>query len=216
MNILIKFPCRARPEKFKSTLQKHLNHLSNDNKIKFVFSFDEDDSKMNNDDIKNFLQNLDIDYDLFYGNNKNKIEAINSNLDNQDFDILILVADDMIPIIKDYDKIICDLINKSIYGLDSTIHFNTSRWADILDIWCIMGKKYYDRFKYIYHPQYKSIFCDNEYTEVSKILGRSIFSELCPFIHTNENGDETEVRNWQFNQEDWLVYDERRKNNFFL
>ena len=212
--ILIKFPSRGRPEKFKSTLEKHIESLSKDNDIKFVFSFDNDDLTMNNDEIKLYLSNLPIKNEFFYGDSQNKIQAINANLENQDFDILILVADDMIPILKDYDKLICNLFESAVYGLDSILHFYTAMWADKLDIWCIMGKKYYDRFGYIYHPDYKSIFADNEYTEVSKILDRNIFSTESPFFHDYQTGDETEVKNWQFNSEDWLIFEKRKKINY--
>ena len=191
MNILIKFPSRGRPEKFKSTLLNHLRHLSGKHKIKFVFSFDEDDATMNNDDIRQFLKNLKIDYKVYYGKSKNKIEAINADMNHKRFDILILIADDM-------------------------IHFNTSMWADILDIWCIMGKKYYDRFKYIYNPEYKTINCDNEYTEVATMLNRRIFSEIMPFQHHHQTGDDTEARNWYFNNEDGVTYHRRKEKNFYI
>ena len=136
----------------------------------------------------------------------------------KNFDILILIADDMIPILKNYDELICDIFEKSENKLDSTIHFNTPRWGNLLDVWCIMGKKYYDRFGYIYHPSYKTIAADNEYTEVAEMLGKKIFSEICPFEHRNDLqiGDDTEVRNWKFNNEDGTNFYERKQNNFDL
>lgn len=213
MRFLFKYPSRGRPEKFKSTLLLHLNHLSNKNDYKFIFSFDNDDKLMNNEDIKLFIKNLNINYDVFYGDNKTKVEAINANLENQNFDILVLVSDDMIPHLKDYDEVIRKIIEKSENGLDTIIHFNTPMWADILDIWCIMGKKYYDRFNYIYHPNYKSISCDNEYTEVAKMLNKYIFSEISPFDH-NFQSDNTSLKNWYFNVEDDKTYWERKKINF--
>jgi len=212
MKILFKFPSRGRPEKFKYTLTEHLKHLSNENEYRFVFTFDENDLTMNNQEIVDFINSLNINHVINYGYSQNKIEAINADLDNEkDFDVLMLIADDMYPVQLNYDKIIEEVITNSELGLDCTIHFNTARWSNILDIWCVMGKTYYERFNYIYHPDYKSIFCDNEYTEVSTMLNRRIFSEHCPFHHENITGDETEVKNWHFNNEDWTTY-ERRKN----
>jgi hypothetical protein len=166
--------------------------------------------------ISEFIKELNISYEIFYGDSKNKIEAINANLDNQDFDILILIADDMIPIINNYDEIIVDLFQKSENYLDSTIHFYTARWAHELDIWNIMGKTYYNRFNYIYHPSYQSIFSDNEYTEVSKILNKRITSEISPFVHDWIVGDETEAKNWAYNNDDWRTYEYRKTINFDL
>jgi len=213
MKFLFKFASRGRPEKFKNVLTQHLKHLSNKNEYKFIFSFDNDDPTMKNDEIIDFIRKLDINYQIFYGDNKTKIQAYNANLENQDFDILILLQDDMFPCLQDYDELIRDIITTNSNGLDTTIHFNTATWADLLDIWCVMGKKYYDRFNYIYHPDYKSICCDNEYTEVAKMLNRSIFSEKCPFFH-NPIQDEITAKNWYSNASDNETYQRRKQINF--
>lgn len=213
MKFLFKFPSRSRPNIFKSTLKKHISFLSGKNEYKFIFTFDVDDPSMNNESIRKYLKDLNINFELFYGFSKNKIEAINANMENHDFDILVLIADDMIPILKDYDEIIKNLLINSEYGLDSMVHFYTSRWADILDVWCIMGKKYYDRFNYIYHPEYKSICADNEYTEVATILNRRIFSTIQPFHHENRD-DSLSQKNWYFNTEDDRTYYRRKSINF--
>ena len=72
MNILIKIPCRGRPKKFKETILKYQNQLSNKHNVNFIFSFDNDDLLMNSDDIKQFLNQFN-NVTYFYGNNKNKI-----------------------------------------------------------------------------------------------------------------------------------------------
>jgi hypothetical protein len=216
MKILFKFPSRGRPEKFKETLTEHLKMLSNKNDYKFIFTFDTDDETMNNPQIREYLESLKINCKINYGNSTNKIQAINANMDDDDFDILILIADDMIPILPNYDELICDLFNNSEHKLDSTIHFATAMWAHLLDVWCIMGKKYYDRFGYIYHPDYKSISADNEYTEVSIMLGRTILCHSTPFIHNFLTGDSTAVRNHQYNTDDYWAYVKRKEINFGL
>ncbi len=216
MNFLFKMPSRGRPERFKSTLQTHLNCLSGKYNYKFIFSFDNDDETMKGQDILDFLNQTNIDYEVNFGDNKNKIEAINANMDNRDFDILVLIADDQIATMGNYDERIVEIFEKSEHGLDSMIHFYTPRWSFELDVWNIMGKKYYDRFGYIYHPSYKSIFADNEYTEVAVMLNRRIMSELCPFFHDWKGGDYTEVKNWYFNNDDSRTYEERKKLNFDL
>lgn len=213
MRFLFKFASRGRPENFKHSLTQHLKHLSNKNEYKFVFTFDNDDPTMKNDEISNFIKGLNIYHEIFYGDNKNKIEAYNANLENQDFDVLVLLQDDMLPCLENYDEVIREIMETNPNALDTTIHFNTVRWVDLLDVWCVMGKKYYDRFNYIYHPDYKSIACDNEYTEVAKMLGRSIFTEICPFFH-NSIIDDTSLKNWYFNSEDDQTYHRRKAINF--
>lgn len=216
MNFLFKFPSRGRPERFKETLSSHLNYLSNKNNYKFVFRFDDDDLTMKNEDILNFIKSLDINHEIFFCQNKSKIEAYNSNLENQIFDVLILLQDDMIPILKNYDEVISEIFTNSPYGLDCVIHFNTARWGQLLNIWNIIGKKYYDRFNYIYYPEYGSIGCDNEFTQVSKMLNRSIWSNLSPFIHNWAGGDDTEKKNWYLGASDDKLFWERQKINFGL
>lgn len=215
MRFLFKFASRGRPENFKYSLTQHLKHLSNKNEYKFVFTFDNDDLTMKNDEIPNFIKSLNINHEIFYGDNRTKIEAYNANLENQDFDVLILLQDDMIPSLINYDEIVREIMETNPNGLDTTIHFKTDRWSNLLDIWCVMGKKYYNRFNYIYHPDYKSIACDNEYTEVAKILGKSIFSEKILFFHNNII-DETSLKNCHFNSEDDKTYHRRKAINFEL
>jgi hypothetical protein len=41
-----------------------------------------------------------------------------------------------------------------------------------LNVLYIATKDYYNRFGYIYHPSYLSLWCDNETFQVSKLLNR--------------------------------------------
>lgn len=214
MNVLIKFPSRGRPEKFKNTLETYIKLLSRKHDVKFIFTFDEDDSTMNAPKVREYLDGLSCPLKYYYGNSKSKIEAINANLEREDFDVLILAADDLVPFRQDYDDIICRKFEESPHGLDCMLHFYTSRWSFELDIMNIMGKLYYDRFGYIYHPDYKSIFCDNEYTEVARQLDKQVTVLDSLFNHNWQSGDSTEIKNWQFNTEDYHTYVTRKNINF--
>jgi hypothetical protein len=216
MNILIKFPSRGRPDKFKNTLSIYLKRQSNKHNIKFICSFDIDDSSMNSDDIKNYLNDkTNIKY--YYGLSSNKIEAINANMDIlESYDILILAADDLFPIIDEYDDIIVNDMIKYYPDMDGTLHYMNPNWEERLDIGCIMTKKYYDRFNFIYNPLYKSIYCDNEYMEVAKILNKHKYIPNQIFAHHYVISDPTANKNWIFNREDEETYNYRRQNNFFI
>lgn len=196
MNILLKYPSRGRPEIFKSMVDHYIKNLSGKHNVRFVFTFDEDDDTMNNDEIKNYLNDLDFDLTYYYGSHFNKVEAINDNLTDQDFDILMLCADDIYVAENFDDKIVQEFENSS-HGLDAILQIYTYRWEFALDVFCIMGKDYYDRFNYIYHPSYISEFCDNEYTSVAKSLGKSIETMNMILTHKWENikGDATRQRN---------------------
>ncbi len=196
MNILLKYPSRGRPEIFKSMVNHYINNLSGKHNVRFIFTFDKDDDTMNNDEIKNYLNDLDFDLTYYYGNHFNKVEAINDNLTDQDFDILVLCADDIYVAENFDDKIVKEFVNSS-HGLDAILQVYTYRWEFALDVFCIIGKDYYDRFNYIYHPSYISEFCDNEYTSVAKSLDKTIETMNMILTHKWESikGDETRQRN---------------------
>ena len=47
----------------------------------------------------------------------------------------------------------------------------------------VIGKPYYERFGYIYHPDYKCVYCDNEFMEMSRILKKSIYIDKLIIKH---------------------------------
>ena len=84
---------------------------------------------------------------------------------------------------------------------------------------CIMGRAYYNRFNYIYHPSYNSLFCDNEFQEVSRLLGKEYKSDLTLFKHehpvwSGEQYDQLMTRNESFYQVDKRVYEQRKRNDY--
>ncbi len=215
MNILIKFPTRGRPDKFKETLETYLSLQSNKHNINFICTFDEDDILMNSLDIQTHLNNkTNIKY--FYGKSKNKIEAINADMADAIFDILILAADDLYPCVSNYDDIIVEDMKLYHPDNDGCLHYMNPSWEERLDIGCIMTYKYYKRFNFIYHPSYKTIYCDNEYMETAKILGKHKYIQNQIFTHNYVISDPTANKNWIYNTEDENNFNFRKSNNFFL
>jgi hypothetical protein len=86
----------------------------------------------------------------------------------------------------------------------------------------ILGKTFFDRFGYIYHPNYTSLFCDDEQTSVAKILGKYKFIDNQIFIHKHPMNDNTVLFDNQYKHTesyfhiDQEVYRNRKANNFFL
>ena len=176
--LLIKFPTRSRPEKFFATLDRYYQMLSGKHKVNVLVTCDNDDASMNNSEIKLKLatyNNLKIEF----GDHKTKVEAINSGVENQDFDVVLLASDDMIPITRGYDNIIMDRMMSSFPNFDGIVWFNDGVQQDRLNTLCILGKAYYKRFGYIYNPEYKSLWCDLEFTKVGSILNKQkYFNEV--------------------------------------
>jgi hypothetical protein len=223
LKLLIKFPTRGRPDKFFSVLQKYYDKAKYKDKIAFVISCDEDDSSMNNDNVKQKLDEFSKKCRLvyFFGNSKTKIEAINADVDKvKSWDILLLASDDMIPVYDGYDEVITNDMDRNYPDLDGVLWYNDGARIDINTL-SIMGKKYYDRFKYIYHPEYTSLWCDNEFTEVSQLLEKCYKSEKVIIEHAHPvyqktNYDELYIRNESFYHIDQQVFEKRKLKTFDL
>ena len=167
MKILYKYPTRERPLLFSKTLISWYSKMSLDN-FEFLISCDVDDVTMKNDEMKAFLQqfkNLSVRYD----DNKTKIEACNRGVSTSQFDIIVLVSDDMIPEVNGYDNIIVEKMKENYPDTDGTLWFFDGYNKQINTL-SILGRKYYDRFGYIYHPSYRTQWCDNEHTDIAMSL----------------------------------------------
>ena len=144
MKLLIKFPTRGRPNKFLETLTRYIDYLD-DKSTQIIVTCDNDDESMKQEDIQSYLVSQE-NVGVFFGNSKTKIEAVNANLENADFDILLLASDDMIPIVTGYDTIIKEKMSEYYPDTDGVLFFNDGYQKDRLNTLCILGKKYYDRF----------------------------------------------------------------------
>ena len=223
LRLLIKFPTRGRPDKFFSALDKYVEMATNLSKIGFVISLDHDDISMNNkaiiDRLNEYKSRIKIAY--FFGSNKTKIQACNADLDKiNGWDIVMLASDDQIPIIKGYDDIIRSDMNEYFRDMDGALWYSDGGQNNINTL-SILGKKYFDRFNYIYHPDYVSLWCDNEHTDVATQLKRIYRSDKIIIEHQHPvyqktNYDELYVRNESYFNIDKVTYYERKERNFDL
>jgi len=198
--LVIKFPTRNRPEKFKIVFEKYVEFLSGKHDVSFVLTFDEDDESMNNEPIREWLVSMAkrVPIRWFYGFSKTKIQACNANLDDVDGDVLLLASDDMIPIQMGYDDLVFQAFSMTYPDFNGAVKF----WdgyrpkEDSLMTLSVIGFPIYRRFGYIYHPEYRSVYCDNEQTEALKILGKIAACEVCIIQHQwSPQLDELHARN---------------------
>jgi len=223
LKLLIKFPTRGRPEKFFSVLDKYIEMAENVSSIAFLISMDSDDSTMNNSSVISKLENYKnkIKLAYFFGDSKTKIQACNADVDKIiGWDIVLLASDDMIPIERGYDTIITGDMNDHFKNLDGVLWYNDGGQNNINTL-CILGKKYYERFNYIYHPDYISLWCDNEFTDVSLNLKKCYRSDRIIIEHAHPvyqktNYDQLYVRNESYFFTDKETYNKRKEKNFDL
>lgn len=190
-------------------------------KIAFLISMDADDVEMNNNIVRekfeNYKKNIKIVY--FYGDSRTKIQAINSDMEKvSGWDIVLLASDDMIPVEYGYDEIIRQDMLNNFNDTDGVLWYNDGGQNNINTL-SILGKKYYERFNYIYHPSYVSLWCDNEFTDVSINLNKVYKSDKIIIEHKHPawrktSYDNLYVRNESYFEIDRKNYLNRKENEF--
>jgi hypothetical protein len=210
MNILIKFPTRGRPERFTRALDKYINLAANKDKISFVVSVDEDDSTMTPEFIQS-IKNKHHKIQVYVGKSHNKIHAINRDMDKAPpYDILLLASDDMVPECQAYDETIRNTMAIHFPDTDGVLWFNDGYQGPALNTLCIIGKKYYDRFGYIYYPGYKSFYCDNEFTAKARQLNKQIYFDLILIRHLHVVKDMSLIDDTYIRNSDLRIYEQDR------
>jgi hypothetical protein len=199
--LVIKFPTRNRPEKFKAMLDRYICFLSGQHQVRFVISLDEDDPSMNNEAIRAWLDGVKRTTDLkyVYGHSKTKIEAFNADMEGEDGEVLLVGSDDMNPVERHYDVVVFDAFARIFPDFYGAVKFWDGHRSpgDPLMTLAVMGFPLYRRFGYIYNPEYLSVHADNEQTEVCLRLKRLAFSPVCIMKHewTSEPFDVLHARN---------------------
>jgi hypothetical protein len=227
-HIILKYPTRQRPGKFMNNLRAYMEKASGKNKITYVISMDSDDLLLNNSRIKHFLENLPktentlVEY--HYGERGGKIAAINRDVPSTDWDIIVSTADDMEPVDNGWDEIIVQDMVREFPNMYGSLNYNNDPRLEekgvdgfkTLITLPVIGRKLYDKFGYIYHPDYKSEWCDNEQTEVFESLGVLRHINSRPIIHRwAENQDALMQHNMHVgSSHDRDVYLKRKANNF--
>lgn len=214
--ILFKLTTRSRPERAKEVIDSIRNNVDSDRYLILV-------SVDKNDDTAKILDFYVQEYSnvlMVYGESKNKIDAINRDIQYFGWDILVNVSDDTVFIQKGFDTVIRKAFIDHFPDYDGVVHFPDGNRKDLLTM-SIIGFKYYMRDKYIYHPDYVSLWCDNEAMDVAKIRGKYIFIDNQIFEHKHWAygkaicDNQYAIQNGYFNQ-DKITYEQRRANNFGL
>ena len=222
--LLLKVTSRGRVAELKKAVQTYIDLADNPKELKFLFTFDVDDSAYNNKNFIDELSELIPGCYIAFGHSENKIHAINRDIETYsklyEWDIIANLSDDQLAVKQGWDTIIRETMPNH---LDASLFFQDGR-QDRLNTMEILGRKYYERFNYIYYPEYKSFFCDNEAHEVAEKLGKLIKSKECLFSHfhiswaekTHMTHDETYKRaekNWGHDEQ---LYKRRKQINFGL
>lgn len=203
--ISIIHPSRGRPEKSCRTMDNWI--LSANTDVEVILSIDNDDP------IKHAYNTAYTERVI--SDNKSAIDAVNNAAKIAQGDIFMVVSDDT-DCFSGWDTALL----KEVEGKTDWI----LKTQDGIQPWIItmpvMDRAYYNRFGYIYHPDYLHMFCDTELTCVADITGRKITSNLLfPHKHYSITKEQPDAVNkkadatWQQGEKLFL---ERYKRNFDL
>lgn len=224
MKILYKLASRSRPERFFKVLDNiAINSRHDDYYI--LITLDIDDETMATDEVRERIARYPNTYPI-YGTSKNKIDAINRDMEfaPDNWNILINMSDDMLFTEVGYDLKIINTFKEYFPIGDGFLHFHDGniKQTNVCTM-SIIDKKYYERDKKIYHDSYISLYCDQEETDKAKMRGRYWYmgDDLVIFKHLHNNynpslTDDLYIRNNNSSNEysDFRNYQKRKALGF--
>lgn len=174
MLISLLHPTRLRPEKSLATIERWVSQAGCE--IDVVVSLDTDDP------LFPLYQKLytTTDHRIIINNNRSAVDAVNNAAKEAKGDVFIVVSDDF-----DCPNNWGPQLLKIIHGkTDYVIKVNDGiqRWIITLPI---LDRVYYERYNYVYHPDFKHMFVDTYFTHQAEAQGRIIKAEHLDFIHNH-------------------------------
>jgi hypothetical protein len=214
--VLVKFPTRARPGKFLQCLAAWIGSVSGKHDVEYLITLDGDDA-LSLGAIP-FIYEHEAKITVVVGHSEGKVHAVNRDLAGRDFDVLVVVSDDMWPQVRGWDARIVEDMTGEFPDLDGLVHYSDGYRADICTL-PVMGKRLYDAWGYVYHPSYQSLWCDNEATAVARRDRKYAFKRFVLARHehpanTRQPGDALNAHNDKFFRTDRETYFKRRAAGF--
>jgi hypothetical protein len=206
-----------------STLRSYIQHANRPDLLGVAISCDLNDETMTRNLVQEELHRTLAStawHKLFFSPNTSKIEACNANMSEieWEWDIVVLVSDDMIPQIQGYDDAIRNHMTARFPDTDGILWFSDGLQGYNLNTLSIYGRTMYSRLGHIYRPEYKSLFCDTELTDLCKntLADKCMYIPYCIIRHEHpatgfpQNMDALYDRNQRFFYQDMITYISRK------
>ena len=155
LRILFHIPTRSRPDRARTAIQNIIDNCVDTNYLILV------SADINDEAMKGFtFQHPKVL--IHWGYSNNKIHACNRSIHIiENWDILVASSDDMMFQVEGFDRIIRESFREShphhTHNLNQFIHFSDGNQGANVCTLSIMGKEYYDRDGYVYHPDYHNL-----------------------------------------------------------
>jgi len=161
MRISLIHPSRSRATKAIEIAKKWIHEAGEP--VDYILSIDSDDPE------KALYYHLFLGRRIILKENRSAIDAINNAAKESTGDILIVMSDDF-DCPSQWATSLLHLVEGRTDWIAKT-HDGIQRWIITLPI---MDRVYYNRFGYVYHPDFSHMFCDTEMSAVADLLGRRI------------------------------------------
>lgn len=178
--ISIIHPSRGRVEMATNTAAKWIENAVYKDRIEYWFACDSDDPQR--EAYHNRISELNLR--ATYSVNGTAINAINRVAPNTKGNLIVVVSDDFdCPPQWDY-FLLKKLEDKTDYLVKTSDGYMNNKWLITLPI---MDRAYYNRFGYVYYPEYQHMFSDTEMTCVGNMLGKVIDLQDPNFIFEHKH-----------------------------
>ena len=217
------FPSMSRPLKFFAALDNLKEMCLTDN-WEIICILEESDLTMNNQEVIGKISEYS-NVKPFFINSTGKINAINQGVKylSLDYDIMVLMADDLVFTEKGFDYHITSFMEQYFPNLDGLLHFpdSTIQVGERQITMPVIGSKLLKMWGYVYHPSYISVFCDNEQLNIVKQIGKHKYISIYFYDHKHPafskvDWDDLYRKNESFYQQDSDNYFKRLALNFDL
>lgn len=187
--ILVKYATRGRPERFFDGMDTIYNLCEMPDHIRVMVTADIDDKTMFNDAVRDKIYSYPNAH-VIYGTSENKIAACNRDLDIlpegfKDWGIICNFSDDMRWTMPKWDTHIRVDFNSVYPQLDGYMAYKDPDTNGALSTLYIAGRKFVDKFGFIYDPVFVSLFADNLVEDCAKKMGKYHYTGYEIYRHKN-------------------------------
>lgn len=168
--ILVRMPTRGRPAQAISVLSAYQSMAGMPIQMEVIV--DNDDETVTSEVLYRFHA---LGCHIVFGDHENKVAACNDGRVSE-WDVIVLGSDDMVPVKDGWAVRIVELFEEHFPFFDGCLHTDDGYAHDRVNTLSILGRRYYEmHHRRIYNPIYKSLFCDDEHTEIARKLGRIVY-----------------------------------------
>ena len=176
-HLLIKIATRGQAEQLFATLDAYYKRLSHAVDYTFLISCDVDDLTMQEPSVISRLNEYQH-LTCVYGPYKNNVQLLNRDLDLVDFDMVFIAHDESEPLVDGFDRIIVDCMREHFPDYDGVINLGEGHTDVIANTMPIVGRTWFDRFSYVFYPNYTQQHHDCELAIVARMLHKEFLYEL--------------------------------------